>query len=261
MLAKPGGSFKDEGFESMRSVLDELCGELAGKFNLYASDGRPRRVFVLDPLLRYSCRGCIAKVFMQPRHSGVDALYVQNHDLAVGLLVEELRRRLGREYSNFVVEEEASGAYGRPDIVVRATPTGVIIEIDGALEIIVEVKTGAGFTYSQVFRYLIERPNAVLVLWRVIRRQPIVLEGGKLRSLLLMVMEAAVNRGTAVLNGELEECKHNPNRKGKPCTVEDAQAIVDEFLSALTETMPTIVETVLNIVRSRLQTATAQVRV
>jgi len=179
-------------------------------------------------------------------------LFVQNHKLAVNLLVEELRRSLKKAGLKSNVEEEVKGVYGRPDIVVRATATGIIIEVAKTLEILVEVKTGAGFTYAQIFRYFIERPSAVLVLWRVTRRQIVVIDGEKIRGLLLMVMEAALNRGTAILNGEYKECKHNPVRN-EPYIIEDAQGLVDDFLSALAETIPSIVETVLGIIRSRLE--------
>ena len=89
------------------------------------------------------------------------------------------------------------------------------------------------------------------------KRQIIVIDGGKIRGLLLMVMEAALNRGTAILNGDYEECSHNPFRS-KPYVIEDAQGLVDDFLSALAETVPRVVETVLGIIRSRLEDAASQ---
>ena len=256
--SKSEGELDDNFFDYLRYALDDLCCELAEKFNLYTYRGEPRRAFILDTLLSYSCRGCIIKVFTHQRKGDkADALYAQNHRLAVNLLVEELRSILKNEGLTYKVEEEAKGVYGRSDIVVQATATGIIIEVAKALEIVVEVKTGAGFTYTQIFRYLIERPNAVLVLWRVTKRQIIVIDGGKIRGLLLMVMEAALNRGIAILNGEYAECSHNPVRN-EPYVIEDAQRLVDDFLSALAETIPSVVETVLGIIRSRLEDAASQ---
>ena len=255
---KSEGEFDNEFFDYLRCAINELCDELAEKFGLYTSRGEPRRAFILDTLMKYSCYGCIMKVLTHQRKGDrADALYAQNHRLAVNLLVEELRRHLKKAGLKPNVEGEVKGLFGRPDIVVRATPTGIIIEVAKSLEIVIEVKTGAGFTYEQVFRYLIERPNAVLVLWRVTRRQIIVIDGGKIRGLLLMVMEAALNRGTAILNGDYEECSHNPVRN-EPYVIEDAQCLVDDFLSALAETIPSVVETVLGIIRSRLEDAASQ---
>jgi len=239
-------------FDYLRCAINDLCDEIAEKFDLYTSRGEPRRTFILDKLMKYSCYGCIMKVLTHQREdSRADMLFVQNHKLAVNLLVEELRRNLKKTGLEPNVEEEVKGVYGRPDIVVRTTATGIIIEVAKTLEILVEVKTGAGFTYAQIFRYFIERPNAVLVLWRVTRRQIIVIDGEKIRGLLLMVMETALNRGTAILNGEYKECKHNPVRN-EPYIIEDAQGLVDDFLSALAETIPSVVETVLDIIRSHL---------
>ena len=239
-------------FEYLRQALDEVCIELAEKFSLLTARGKPRKAFILDTLMKFSCYGCIMKVLTHQREDGrADMLFVQNHKLAVNLLVEELRRSLEKAGLEPNVEEEVKGVYGRPDIVVRTTATGIIIEVAKKLEILVEVKTGASFTYAQIFRYFIERPSAVLVLWRVTRRQIIVIDGEKIRGLLLIVMEAALNRGTAILNGEFKECDHNPVRN-EPYIIEDAQDLVDDFLSALAETIPSIVETVLGIIRNRL---------
>ena len=83
------------------------------------------------------------------------------------------------------------------------------------------------------------------------RRQIIVIDGEKIRGLLLKVMETALNRGATILNGLYEECGHNPVRN-EPYIIEDAQGLVDDFLSALTETIPSVVETVLDIIRSHL---------
>jgi len=242
----------DDLFKYLRDSLDEVCSQIAEEYGLYDFRSQPRKAFVLDTLMKYSCRGCIMKVLTNQReNSRADMLFVENHKLAVNLLVEELRRNLKKNNLKSNVEEEVDRIYGRPDIVVRTTATGIIIEVANALEVLVEVKTGASFTYAQIFRYFIEKPKAVLVLWRVTQRQIIVIDGRKIRGLLLMIMEAALNRGTAILNGEYKECNHNPVMS-EPYTIEDAQGLVDDFLSALAETIPSVVETVLNIIRSRI---------
>jgi len=116
--------FDDGFFDHLRCAINSLCEELAEKFGLYTSRGEPRRAFILDTLMRYSCHGCIVKVLTQQRiDDRADRLFLENHRLAVGLLVEGLRRRLR---DGFKIEEEVKGEYGRPDIVVKPTSTGVI---------------------------------------------------------------------------------------------------------------------------------------
>ena len=256
--AEPQTELDDDLFEYLRYSLDELCSEIAKKYGLYDSHGRPRKAFVLDALLKYSCYGCINKVFTQLRKTdSIDKLFLQNHKLAVNLLVEQLRHHL--KAAGFKVEEEVRGEYGRVDVIIKPTSTGVIVEIGNTIEIIIEVKTGASFTYAQLFRYLIERPNAVIVVWRVTQRQLFILNGRRLRGLLLMVMQAALNRGFAILNGEIEPCSHNPVN-AKPYRIEDAQEIVDKFLSSLTKTLPNVVDAVLNVIRNTCKALGAGVR-
>lgn len=238
----------------LRSQIEDLCSDLAAKFNLYDKRGKPRNAFILDTLMRYSCYGCIVKVLTQQRRDDrADKLFLENHRLAIGLLMESLRRRLR---DGFKIEEEVKGEYGRPDIVVKSTSMGVILEIANRLEVVVEVKTGEIFTYSQVFRYLIERPNAILILWRVTKRQIIRFDGEKIRKLLLLAMEAALNRGMSILNGEYDECDHTPV-KTTPYVIEDSQAIVDDFLTALVDTLPAITKAVLDVVRECFRTVEA----
>ncbi|MHA1632016.1 MAG: hypothetical protein ACTSXC_04315, partial [Candidatus Freyarchaeota archaeon] len=206
--------------------------------------------FILDTLMKYSCHGCIVKVLTQQRKDDkADRLFLENHRLAVGLLVESLRRHLRED---FKVMEEVEGEYGRLDIIVKPTSTGVILEIANMLEVIIEVKTGEGFTYAQIFRYLIEKPSSVLLVWRVTKRQVIKIDGERHRKLLLLAMEAALDRGTAVLKGEYDECIHTPVRT-TPYLIEDAQAIVDDFLTAIVDTLPVIIESVLDVIRKYLK--------
>lgn len=248
LQAKPD----DEFFEYLRNCIDELCCKVAEKYKLYDSYGRPRRAFILDTLIKYACRGCIVKVLTQLRRDDdVDRLFVQNHKLAVNLLVEQLRSRLGAAGLKGKIEEEANGAYGRPDILIKLTSTGLVIKV-GDVEIIVEVKTGKGFSYAQLFRYLIERPNAVLVLCRVAQHQSIVIKGTEIHDLLVMVMEAALSRGIDILNGGYEECNHNPV-SDSPYVVENAQAIVDSFLASLPKTTQSNVDVILSIIEGCIE--------
>ena len=87
----------DDLFEYLRYSLDEVCSQIAEKYGLYDFRGQPRKAFVLDTLMKYSCCGCIMKVLTNQReNSRADMLFAENHKLAVNLLVEELRRNLNK---------------------------------------------------------------------------------------------------------------------------------------------------------------------
>ncbi len=67
------------------------------------------------------------------------------------------------------------------------------------------------------------------MLWRVTQRQSIVIRGGEVRSLLIMVMEAALNRAKDILNGEHEECNHNPVNVNDSSLIRDQKWRVGNF--------------------------------
>lgn len=234
--------------EHLRDCLDEVCDEIAEKYGLYDSKGNPRRAFILNTLLKYGCRGCIVKVFTQLRKAdNVDRLFLQNHMLATNLLFEQLYDRLAMGNLKCRVDLEVDGKYGRPDIVLKLTNTGLFIKI-GEIEIIAEVKTGAGFEYSQILRYLIERPHAIIMLWRVTQRQNIVIKGSEIHELLVLAMESALNRGRDVLRNR-HECNHNLVHD-QPRLINDAQVIVDNILPSLPKAIQSAVNTIFSIIES-----------
>lgn len=250
--------FNDDHFQYLTSVIDELCLQIAEKYGLNDSRGRPRKAFIIDTLIKHPCLGCISKIFRQPQiSSNIDNLFLQNHELAVNLLIEQLRQSINQ--SNLLVEGEVNGEYGRPDVIVKPSNAAVIIQIGKQLEIIVEVKTGTSFSYAQLFRYLIERPNAILILWRVALHQNIVIRGDDVRDLLIMIMETALNRGRDLLNYAYEECIHNPVNS-KPYIVKDAQAIIDNILPALPRAIQSVTNTVLALIETINKNATANAK-
>ncbi|MEM3666780.1 MAG: hypothetical protein QW222_06845 [Candidatus Bathyarchaeia archaeon] len=237
-------------YDLLKAWLEDVCSRIAIKFGLVTNNGKPRMAFVLDTLLKYPCRGCIRKVLLNPNANGkVDAFFVQNHDLAVGLLVEGLRQNLEANGFKLKVEQETSSMYGKPDIIVKPTRTGVLVEV-ADLEIVIEVKTGVGFSYAQLIRYLVEKPNAIGIIWRILPNQILILDSQKHRLLLMLCLEAALKRGLDTLNGAVEECEHNPIRDFK-IEIEDAQRLFDQYLTALTKSLPKIVGTVYEIIQSR----------
>ena len=233
-------------FNPLKSWLDDICRKIATKFSLVTRDGAPRTAFVLDTLLRYSCRGCIKKVLENPSANGrADMLYIQNHELAVGLLVEGLRQTFEANGFSFKVGQEVNGVFGRPDVIVKPIKAGVLVET-GSLEVVIEVKTGIGFSYGQLIRYLLERPKAIGIIWRILPNQILVVDPRKHRAILWLCAAAALKRGLDILNGEPEECKHNPFN-GKNAEIKNAQKVLDSYFEALQKSLPRILQTVYEV--------------
>ncbi|MEM1660680.1 MAG: hypothetical protein QXR17_06035 [Candidatus Bathyarchaeia archaeon] len=94
---------------------------------------------------------------------------------------------------------------------------------------IVEVKSGG--LQLQSVTLLIERPHAILVLWRIPCRQPLIIDAKKHGRLMALMLEAAIRRGLDVLSGIVWECSH-----GKTDGHErgfDPQAFLDDCLSSI----------------------------
>jgi len=229
----------------LRSQIDDLCSDVVTKFNLYDSTGRPRNAFVLNALTKHSCIGCIINVFTQPyKWIDVDAIYKENHRLAVNLLTEQLQHRLGEEGFNSIVQGEVEGDYGRVDVLIRPISCGVLLRYRGS-EIIIEVKTGKGLSYDQIFKYLIDWPNATVIVWRVMMRQILTIDQKTINQFLLTYLETIIQRGSRLLNGDkITPCNHNYINE-KPYVIKNPQELINDFLLVLTETLPNIIDTIL----------------
>lgn len=225
--------------------LDKICEKIAEKFNLYDSHGRARKALIMDALMKYGCYGCIIKVLTEQKDSRADAIYIENHALAVNLLIEMLRYKFNVNNLPLNVLGEFNGNFGRMDIVIIPTTSGVILESKNR-EVIVEVKTGKTFSYAQLFRYLFGKPNAIIILWRVIERQVIVLEGKKLQNLLMLCVAVAIHRGLSILNVPNATCNHHLNCN-KRAAINDPQKLVEDFMENLQKGLSKIVETVLSL--------------
>ena len=239
-------------FQYLRWWLDQVCHRIAAKFNIYNSKGKPRKAFIIDTLMKYSCPGCIVKALTtHVSHEYVDDIFRENHRLAVNLLVERLRQRLtvnGSKSAYAYVQGEVPGEYGRVDVLVKPISCGVLVKLKN-VRVIVEVKTGKSFSYIQLFRYLIQNPNSVIVVWRVKMRQIFVLDGRKMcvRALLLALMETAINRGLYILNMKNEQCSHNPINS-KKYEVENPQQLIDDFTDGLMQTLDHVVNVIDTII-------------
>lgn len=198
----------------------------------------------------------MTSLFTQPyRWAEVDAIYKENHRLAVNLLTEQLRYRLNKEGLNTIVEDEVEGHYGRVDVLIKQISSGVLLTYNG-FQFIVEVKTGKGLSYDQILRYLVDWPNATLIVWRVTMRQIITLEQKAVSSFLQTYLETILQRGTRLLNGDkITPCNHNFTNE-KPYVIKDPQGLINEFLLVLNETLPNVIEAIIQKLKAIRQDCT-----
>lgn len=239
--------------------LDELCSNIAAQFNLYGRDKKPRKAFIIDTLAKNVCYGCIIKELTKANtHEEVDALYLENHQLAVNLLIETLREQLEKVLC-VEINGEVAGEYGRTDIEVKAYGGGVVINSRDKV-IVIEVKTGAGLSYHQAFRYLIEKPNSILLIWRVTKQQLIKLYGAELKWLLSIWLKTVLHKGSQITTKPFE-CNHISSNK--PWTIKNPQKIVTDFITGLKATLPIIVNEIKQFLNTpaspNLQTASVSV--
>ena len=233
---------KDELIENLRTYLDEVCDRLAAKYSLFDCFGRPRKALIADALFRFGCLGCIWKTFTQLRmfRSEVDCIYMEMHSLALNILSGALMQMLNGRNLNVSCEEKDN--FGRSDVVIRRTGFQAVVEADG-VNIIVEVKTGKSISFAQLFRYLLQHPNAILVVWRVAMRQVFTLSGEKLKNLLCLYTASAINRGLSILNGDVAACQHSVGVELYR-RIENPQLILENFFQGLTESLPLVVAVV-----------------
>jgi len=220
----------------LRDCLDEACRRIAEKYSVYDMLGRPRKAYILDVLTRYTCPSCAVKALTQMRvRTEVDAIFRETHDLAVSLLVHALRNILG---GRIIVEDEVTSENGRVDVLVKKLKGGLLVQADN-LELIVEVKTNMGFNIRQVLRYLAERPDAIALIWRVRKRQTLLVDGRKHRWLITAFIASALQQGLTILNGQFEQCNHNI--WDKSFDVEDPQGFLEDFLARVVDGLPKVV--------------------
>lgn len=232
----------------LKTSLDEVCERIAERFSLYDGLGRPRKAYIIDALTRYACPCCALRALTQVRERvEVDALFRENHDLAVNLLTHALRSA-SKGGDALAVQAEVAGEYGRVDMLVKRLSGGLLLVSTGNAEVIIEVKTNMGFSLKQVLRYLLERPSATALIWRVRKRQMLVVNGRRHRWLLALFAASAINQGLTVLNGEFQECGHS-QPKNTPYEARNPQETIGDFLSSLVEGLPQVVNIVLSILK------------
>jgi len=246
VLAKPLFLIKTADFENLQNLLDQTCSKIAQSFNLYAPNGKPRKATIIDAIAESTCLACIAKkLSTQTTAKDVDALYKECHTLAVNALIEELCNLLTEMGYKVLVSTEVQLEYGKADVIITVTKSGINLKCN-AHELVVEVKTGASLSLSQLFRYLLDERSNTIVVWRVRRRQVLVFSTQKIKLLLMEFVRIVCLRGARLLlSPQPLQCQHALQSNYQP-TSEKLEKMFEDFADALVETLPNALEIIID---------------
>jgi len=230
--------------DSFRRSLDDVLGQVAGRFSLYNSRGNPRKATIIDTIAKTSCLACITRKLSEATaRSVVDALYMECHMLAVNILVEELCNFLSAMGYNVIYSTEAELEYGRADVVVTVTRYGVNLK-SRENELMVEVKTGRSLSLAQLFRYLLQDSDSRIVVWRIRNRQILVFKRSELEPLLIEFVKMICLRAKRLLASPAPTtCQHRKRFDYRP-SQDELQEWFQDFVGALMETLPRVLETI-----------------
>ena len=245
------GAYTDEDvhFEHLEISLDHICNEIAERFNFCLPNGEPRTAAIIDILASSPRIGRIVEKLQQQHKPDIDAVYLENHRLAVGMLVERLQSFLAERGYKVSVLSEAKLEHGTADVLIVPTHYGVNLQ-QHKNRIVIEVKTGKSFSYSQLFRYLLDISNVTLVLWRIEKRQVAVLHKKILQPMLQAFIEMCILRGKRVLAAKTVKCRNFNAPKNFTLSSRGLENTVNNFAEGLTETLPVVLETVLQEIES-----------
>lgn len=242
-MAKPLLRLKNADFESLQNLLDQVCSQVADRFTLYSSNGKPRKATIIDIISKSSCPTCITKKLSKTTRDHVDALYKECHMLAVNVLVEELYNFLKAMGYNVRISTEAKLEYGKADIVITITRYGVNLKCFGN-KLMVEVKTGKSLSLSQLFRYLLQDSHSAIVVWRIRNRQVLFFKAEEIEALLMEFVRMICLRASRLLSSPTPAaCQHLHYHSYQP-SQEELQEMFQDFAGAIMETLPYVLETV-----------------
>jgi hypothetical protein len=244
-IDKDVDAVSQQSFDELRDLLDWVCSEIASKFNLYDPNRQPRKAVIVNAIANSTCVGCLSKKLSNtaPRKR-IDGIYMECHRLAVGTLVEELEDKFSKMGYSVLVLSEAELKHGRVDVLIKPTNFGVKVQY-GNNELIIEVKTGFSISLSQIFRYMLDLEDEVVILWRIRNRQVLVLDGTLLKPLVMRFMRTCVLRGERLLAIKAPTCEHVDKDNGWLPTQGEIQNMLEDFSKALIETLPRVVKTAL----------------
>jgi len=232
-----------ESYDELRDALEEVCSEIAAKFDFYDKGGRPRKAAILDIIASSTCVSCLSRRFSETANpTRIDGFYTEAHRLAVSILVEELYDKLSSEGYSVSILNEAETKYGKVDVLLKPTNFGIALQY-GTNELAIEVKTGVSMSIPQVFRYLLDKENHTVILWRIRPRQILSFDGEHLNPLLKRFMKTAILRGRRLLTAsEHTACKHPAPTNWSPVQTE-LQEMLDDFSVGIMQTLPLVTKT------------------
>lgn len=240
---------EDSHFKYLRSSLDHICSEIAKRFNVYLPNGEPSIAAIIDILASSPRIRHIVEKLQQQHRTNIDAVYLENHRLAVGILIEQLQSFLAERGYNVSILTEEKSKYGTIDVLITPTRYGVNLQHHGK-KIIVEVKTGKSLSYSQLFRYLFDVSNATMILWRIEKRQVAVLHRKSLQPMIQAFMEMCILRGKRVLAAKRIKRQNSAALKNFTLSSRGFENTVNNFAEGLMETLPVVLETMLQEIKS-----------
>jgi hypothetical protein len=251
-IIKSSDFLKNCDFESLRDSLEIVCDKVAQRFKFCNRNGKPRKAFIVNVLAKSPCITCITNELSSPALTNdVDAMYKECHKLAVNVLVEELYQLLTQTGYKVVVSTEAELEYGKADILITITSYGLNLKGNDK-ELIVEVKTGNSLSLPQLFRYLLDRRNDNIIIWRIRKRQILVFNAQKIKPLLTEFMRMICLRANRLLSSQqIQPCHHNRHLNHQ-ASQEELERMFEEFSEALMETLPYVMKTVLENLGVRL---------
>jgi hypothetical protein len=231
-------------YEELKESLESVCSEIASKFGLYNVGNRPKKAAIVDCIANTTCIGCIARELSnKASQQHIDGIYLECHRLAVGTLIEELHDQFSRMGYSVLIRSEAETDYGKVDVLIKPTNYGIQLRY-GLNELIVEVKTGTSMSLSQIFRYLLDKEDQTLILWRIRNRQVLIFNGGYLKPMLMRFMKTCILRGGRLLKSGKADCEHATKGKSWLPDQQAVQDMLEDFTSALLETLPRITKTI-----------------
>lgn len=231
-------------FEQIKMLLDDICSQIALRFNLCQCDGKPNKGAIIDILADSPCVACVLKMFSDRMNDRVDALYKECHKLAVNVLTEELYYTLNQLGYNVIISTESELEYGKADIIIRVTNYGLNLK-NKVKELLIEVKTGNSLSLTQIFRYFMDSRSETIIIWRIIKHQVLVFDACEIRPLLAGFIRMLCLRGIRLLSSQhIQPCQHKQkhlhNHQQKKI-----EEMFEEFSKALIETLPLILQVII----------------
>lgn len=228
----------------IQTLMDNVCHELAKRFNLYGSNGKPRKADAIETLANSACLTCLRQKFLgkQPLNS-VDSFYKECHKLAVNVLVERLYWLFSKLGYNVEILTEAELGFGNADIVMKVSKLRLSLK-HKAKVIIIEVKTGNSLSFSQLFRYMLSGESDSIIVWRIRKRQILIFNAECLKPLLAEFATMVYLRAKRLLSTPPTACTHKPTESHQP-TQKELQNTLKEFGQGLVETLPYVIVAVL----------------